>query len=142
MLDGIKKFAERNGRRLLVGTSYFSAITLGPMAMLHALNSLDIGPGSFSGSAEASDERLPEVRDNQSLILHPDYLNGTVSLGYTLLTDVDHDGIWDQADRVHGGFTTGDYSRNISFRKGYEPTTHSPDVEYHLVDSDFFFAFQ
>ena len=47
------------------------------------------------------DRRLPEVRTNQCLILHPDYLNGSASLGYTLLGDIDQNGDWDLAERYH-----------------------------------------
>ncbi len=87
------------------------------------------------------DSRLPEVRDNQSLILHPDYLNGMSTLGYTLLTDIDHNGDWDLAERYHAGFTTGDGSHKLYFKKGFGPA-QSVNTEVEFVEPEFFKPYQ
>jgi hypothetical protein len=87
------------------------------------------------------DKRLPEPRENQALILHPDYKNGFVSIGYTLLTDIDNKGGWDLAERVRCGFTTGDYSRKLFFKKGFGPA-QSVDAQVEFVDPEFFDPFQ
>lgn len=87
------------------------------------------------------DNRLPEVTNNQTLILHPDYLRGTVSLGYTLLTDMDYDGSWDVAERVHAGFTTGDGSHKLIYKKGYGPA-QSVDIPTEFVEPSYFKQFE
>ena len=87
------------------------------------------------------DSLLPEIRKNQSLILHPDYLSGNAALGYTLLTDIDGDGSWDLAEKVHGGFTTGDYSKRVYFKKGFGPA-QSVDVKVEIVEPDFFKSYE
>ena len=87
------------------------------------------------------DSRLPEVRNNQSLILHPDYLHGVSALGYTLLTDIDHSGDWDLAERVHAGFTTGDCSKKLYFKKGLGPA-QSVNTELEFVEPEFFKPYQ
>lgn len=87
------------------------------------------------------DSRLPEVRNNQTLILHPDYLRGSSSLGYTLLTDMDYDGSWDVAERVHVGFTTGDGSRKLIYKKGYGPA-QSVDIPVEFAEPSYFKAFE
>ena len=70
--------------------------TLRDFLLMFVLASALIAPNfiSFEKKEVKSkrDARLPEVRRNQHLILHPEYLKGTISLGYTLLTDVDHNG--------------------------------------------------
>lgn len=82
---------------------------------------------------------LPEIRDNQSIVLHPGYLKGYDHLSYTLLTDIDEDGRWDLADRVHCGFTNGDYNRTLYYKKGYSPAqSPSHDTKVEFVDSEFF----
>ncbi|MAF51287.1 MAG: hypothetical protein CMH64_04320 [Nanoarchaeota archaeon] len=87
------------------------------------------------------DSRLPKVRDNQALISHPDYLKGMSALGYTLLTDIDRDGNWDLAERFHAGFTTGDGSHKLYFKKGFGPA-QSVNTEIEFVESEFFEAFE
>ena len=87
------------------------------------------------------DSRLPEVSNNQTLILHPDYLRGTVSLGYTLLTDMDYDGSWDVAEGVHAGYTTGDGSHKLIYKKGYGPA-QSVDIPIEFADPSYFKAFE
>jgi len=99
-------------------------------------------PTSCEKEEVKRDSRLPEVRGNQSLILHPDYLNGTVSLGYTLLTDVDYDGEWDVAKRYHAGFTTGDGSRKIYFKKGFGPAQSMGNIEFEFVEPKFFKSYR
>ena len=90
------------------------------------------------------DSRLPEVRKNQCLILHPDYLNGYASLGYTLLTDMNYNGDWDVAERYHSGFTTGDGSHKLYFKKGFGPAQSitSVNTEVEFVDHEFFKPYQ
>ena len=83
------------------------------------------------------DNRLPNVTKNQSLILHPDYINGKAILGYTLLTDMDQNGNWDAAERYHAGFTAGDSSHKLYFKKGFGPA-QSVDAEFELVEPGFF----
>jgi len=87
------------------------------------------------------DSRLPEVRNNQTLILHPDYLNGTSALGYTLLTDIDLNGDWDVAERYHAGFTTGDGSHKLYFKKGFGPA-QSVNTELEFVEPEFLKPYQ
>jgi len=88
------------------------------------------------------DERLPKVGRNQSLILSPDYLNGNSSLGYTLLTDVDSDGRWDVAEKVHAGYTTGDFSKKAYFKRGFGPAQSVADGEMEFVEPEFFEPYQ
>ena len=87
------------------------------------------------------DNRLPKIESNQTLILHPDYLSGQASLGYTLLTDTYRNGDWDVAERVHGGFTTGDFSRKFYFKNGFGPS-QAVDVPVEIVEPDFFKSYQ
>ena len=87
------------------------------------------------------DNRLPEVRNNQSLILHPDYLHGVSALGYTLLTDIDRSGDWDLAERYHAGFTAGDGSHKFYFKKGFGPA-QSVTLEIEVVEPEFFKPYQ
>ena len=90
------------------------------------------------------ESNLPEVGSNQSLILHPDHLRGSRSIGYTLLTDIDYNGDWDIAERLSVGFTTGDFSRDIYFKKGFGPA-QSMNSEYanvRFVEPDFFKPYQ
>lgn len=87
------------------------------------------------------DSRLPKVRDNQTLILHPDYLNGNSALGYTLLIDIDYSGDWDLAERYHAGFTTGDGSHKLYFKKGFGPA-QSVNTEVEFVEPEFFKPYQ
>lgn len=91
---------------------------------------------------ERIDTRLPVPGDNQQLLLHPDYLRGTVSIGYTLLTDMDKDGSWDVAERVHVGYTTGDGTMTTSFKEGYGPARsmpiHGTGTKVEIVGQEFF----
>jgi hypothetical protein len=83
------------------------------------------------------DNRLPEVGNNQTLILHPDYLRGTSNLGYTLLTDLDFDGTWDLAEKYHAGYTTGDGLHALFYKKGFGPA-RSVELETKFVEPEFF----
>lgn len=82
---------------------------------------------------------IPTPSQNQSIILHPDYLAGKSALGYTLLTDLDVDGKWDLAEIKKAGYTLGDYSKGVYFKKGYAPS-QSADVKF--VNEDFFKPYQ
>jgi hypothetical protein len=84
---------------------------------------------------------IPVVRENQSLILHPDYLNGNAALGYTLLTDLDYSGDWDLAERNHAGYTTGDGGHKLYFKKGFGPS-QSVKAEVEFVKTEFFRPYQ
>ena len=84
------------------------------------------------------DARLPVPRSNQSLVLHPDYSQGQVSLGYTLLTDMDYNGTWDCAEKVDAGFTPGDAQKKFYFKQGFGPSQSVEGVEMKLVDDTFF----
>ena len=89
------------------------------------------------------DGRLPEVKGNQTLILHPDYLNGKVSLHYTLLTDIDYNGDWDTAEKYYAGFTTGDGSRKVYFKKGFGPAqSMRSGIDVEFVKPKFFEKYQ
>lgn len=88
-----------------------------------ALTSLLVGCGSQEEIspvlARRNNSELPKPRENQVLILHPEYLQGQCSLGYTLLTDVDSNGSWDCAERVYMGYSPGSYSKEF-FAKAEE----------------------
>jgi len=86
---------------------------------------------------EATQAVMPVPRDNEQLVVHPDFLNGWVARGYTMLTDIDRDGSWDLAERVHAGFTTGDHSRRLYFKEGFGPG-QSVDAEVEFVKPEFF----
>lgn len=98
-----------------------------------------------AGCGEEKDSQayplLPKVDKNQALILHPDYLQGIVSLGYTLLTDMDYDGSWDVAEKYRAGFAPGDCFRKLYFKQGSGPA-QSTDLPVELVDADFFKPYQ
>ncbi|MFH1072222.1 MAG: hypothetical protein V1743_02220 [Nanoarchaeota archaeon] len=86
---------------------------------------------------------IPQPLENQQLILHPEYLQGYISKGYTLLTDIDYDGSWDCAEEYHAGFTTGDGYHRLFFKKGFGPARSlSEEVEMMFVDEDFFKPYQ
>jgi len=82
---------------------------------------------------------IPTPSQNQSIILHPDYLAGKSALGYTLLTDLNVDGKWDLAEIKRAGYTLGNYSRKVYFKKGYTPS-QSADVKF--VNEEFFKPYQ
>ena len=86
---------------------------------------------------ERKDERLPRAANNQSLLIHPRYLSGITSLGYTLLTDIDRDGKWDVAEEYKSGFTTGDGANSLYFKKGYGPA-QGIHKKIEFVDENFF----
>ncbi|HLC54793.1 MAG TPA: hypothetical protein VJK07_04195 [Candidatus Nanoarchaeia archaeon] len=90
---------------------------------------------------ETRDSRLPLVKNNQSLILHPDYLQGRTVLGYTLLTDVDRSGNWDVAEKMDIGFTPGSYSRTLYCKEGFGPG-RSVDAKVEMVEPEFFKPYQ
>jgi len=95
----------------------------------------------IAGCSNKRDSRLPKVRDNQTLILHPSYLNGTSSLGYTILTDIDNDGTWDVAERYHAGFTPSDSIHKFYFKKGFGPAQGvNPEMDF--VEPEFFDPYQ
>ena len=54
-----------------------------------------------------------------------------------ICTDIDRDGSWDLAERVHTGFTTGDHSRRLYFKEGFGPG-QSVDAEVEFVKPEFF----
>ncbi|MBW2990629.1 hypothetical protein KY348_02900 [Candidatus Woesearchaeota archaeon] len=86
---------------------------------------------------------IPTPKENQQIILHPEYLRGYLAVGYILLTDVDFDGRWDVAERVRAGFTTGDASHKVFFKKGYGPAQSIPDfIKAEYVDEKFFEPYQ
>lgn len=110
--------------------------------MTNLIGKLALAGALLTGCGETEvldkkDSRLPEVRGNQTLILHPDYLSGFSSLGYTLLTDMDHSGDWDVAERYHVGFTPGDSSHKYYYKKGFGPARFS-DIEIEFVEPNFF----
>lgn len=88
---------------------------------------------------EERDSRLPVVRDNQQIILHPDYLQGSASLGYTLLTDIGYNGDWDVSERYNAGFT-GHETHKFYIKKGATPAPPNVEVEY--VEPEFFKPFE
>lgn len=114
-------------------------------AILGALAGYAVGisPG-LGKELSQRDSRLPEVRDNQQLVLHPDYLQGNVSLGYTLLTDEDHRAGWDLAERVHIGFTPGDSNRTLFYKEGFGLARAAGDsvTSVKFVEPEFFRAFE
>jgi len=95
-----------------------------------------------------------QLQDNQTLFLHPDYLNPSkeqeMSLeGYTILTDLDRDGKWDAAEKVRNGFVKTNYGaagyrqHTIFFKKGYGPAQSIPDeIDMKYVNSEFFEPYQ
>ena len=85
------------------------------------------------------DNRIPIPKENQALIKDPKYLNGHISLGYTLLTDLDCDGKWDAAEQVYAGWTTGNYYHKLLFKKGFGPSQSMPEsIKVYTVEPDFF----
>jgi len=95
-----------------------------------------------------------QLQDNQTLFLHPDYLNSskeqTMALeGYTILTDMDRDGKWDVAEKVRCGFVKTSYGaagysqHTLFFKKGYGPAQAMPEgVDVRFVDPKFFEPYQ
>jgi len=104
--------------------------------------------GILSGCAEVKtegkkDTRIPTPAFNQSILLNPHYLNGNISLGYTLLTDMDSDGKWDAAEKVYAGFTTGNYKHELFLKRGYSPAQSIPDgIDMKFVNPEFFEPYQ
>lgn len=90
--------------------------------------------------SRVQDSRIPIVEKNQQLILHASYLKGYDSLGYTILTDMDHNGSWDVAERVHVGYTTGDASKDIYFKEGHglAQSLNDPSVRVHYKADNLF----
>ncbi len=86
---------------------------------------------------------VPKVASNQTIILHPDYLNGKVEVGYTLLTDIDSDGTWDAAEYLHipksGLYATPPTVHKLYYKKGFGPAQSvSPAIPLRFVDKEFF----
>jgi len=116
------------------------------MKTLNALKKIVVGVslvGLMYGCAQNKDKkvdtRIPKPSSNQTIVLHPDYLNGTMSSGYTLLSDLDSDGRWDVMERERIGFTTGDYQHELFYKKGFGPAQSPPEhVKVAFVDSTFF----
>ena len=93
--------------------------------------------------AGPNDTRIPQPRDNQSIILHPDYLAGQCHSGYTLLTDIDNDGKWDLAEKYHTGFTNGDGFHTLYYKKGYRPCQCVGSyIKVEYVEPKFFEAYE
>ncbi|MBU1198552.1 MAG: hypothetical protein KKF46_02515 [Nanoarchaeota archaeon] len=85
------------------------------------------------------DNRIPIPKENQALIKDPKYLSGHISLGYTLLTDMDCDGKWDAAEQVYAGWTTGNYYHKLLFKKGFGPSQSMPEsIKVYTVEPNFF----
>ena len=81
---------------------------------------------------------LPVPGRNQGIVVHPDYLAGQSALGYTLLTDIDGDGMWDAAEKVHAGFTPGDYTKRLYYKPGFGPERDASATSVEIVGSEFF----
>jgi len=86
---------------------------------------------------------IPEARDNQQIILHPDYMRGHIAFGYILLTDIDRKGGWDLVENTSAGFTTGDYSCTLYCKNGFSPITSATciNAEVEFVEPKFFNVF-
>ncbi len=85
---------------------------------------------------------VPKVQSNQTLFLHPKYLNHSIRSGYTLLTDIDSDGKWDAAEKVYWGLRE-ERTDTVFFKKGYGPAQSMPEgINVKYVNPEYFKPYQ
>lgn len=87
------------------------------------------------------DMRIPVPQENQQVLMHPDYLNGSISLGYTILTDMDESGDWDVAHIRRAGFTQGAYEEKMYYKEGFGPAQDA-GIPTEEVERGFFNRYQ